>query len=64
LGLSISMIDLGSGYPIEQNTFTCSEPVVYKHSYKRDFAIGRSWFESRLGLLPDSLWSSIELWTL
>ena len=64
LGLSLSMIDLGSGYPIEQNTSTCSELVVYKHSYKRDFAIGRSWFESRLGLLPDSLWSSIELWTL
>lgn len=63
LGQDLPMVDVGSGYPIEQNTSTCTEMVVYKHSYKRDFAVGRDWFESQLGALPDSLWSSIELWT-
>lgn len=60
---SLSMIELGSGYSIDQNTNRCTEAVVYKHSYKRDYAIGKEWFESKLGVLPDRLWVDIENWS-
>lgn len=60
--IPLQLIELGSGYAIDQNTVNCPEPVIYKHSYQRDVSIGKSWFDSVLGKIPTDLWNSAEAW--
>lgn len=56
-------LELGSGYSIDMNITSFMDPVLYKHSYKRDAQVGKAWFDQEFQVIPQQLWDQAEQWT-
>jgi hypothetical protein len=56
-------MELGSGYNIDMDITSFMDPVLYKHSYKRDSQVGKSWFDQKFQTIPQQLWDQAEYWT-
>ena len=64
LGINWPFVEIGSGYGTDVDLTRVDTKNLFRHSYKRDTEIGKSWFQQQGLKINDDIWQRQSEWYL